>query len=245
MTDLAYTAILPKDATQRVAADSWRLQRSVLMSCGVHALIFVLLMQSMQLTQPPPARRSIRAVMLAPTVQEGPQAAPSADTSTPAAVPLPTQTPPQPKPAPKPALAAPKPPPTVSSPPPKKMPVIERSTTKAEAAQAQASTSKQNKPATSPAPVNKAGAEVDDDSDSLLSQLRTNWLPPPRSAPVFRCRLRIAYRAGGLVTGVAVDPGCSDRVLGDSIERAVWKTQPLPLAAGSPSAGSIDIEFTP
>ena len=76
-------------------------------------------------------------------------------------------------------------------------------------------------------------------------RLRANWLAPPRAAPVFRCQLRIDYRSGGMISAVHVAQGCGDRSLGDSIERAVWKTQPLPLPPDAPASGSLDLEFSP
>lgn len=100
-------------------------------------------------------------------------------------------------------------------------------------------------PSSSPVSKDQAGVDADTDSNSLLGRLRANWLAPPRSAPAFRCRLRIDYRPGGMIAAVVVQPPCGDRMLADSIERAVWKTQPLQLEAGAPASGSIDMEFSP
>lgn len=78
---------------------------------------------------------------------------------------------------------------------------------------------------------------------SMLSSIRANWLRPPGSLPLFRCRFRVGYSPGGMVTSVEVIDSCGTEELDGSVIRAVWKTQPLPMApAGS---GSVDIEFSP
>lgn len=99
--------------------------------------------------------------------------------------------------------------------------------------------------AASPAPVDRAEAVPENKPESLLDRLRANWLEPPRSTKEFRCKLKITYRSHGVVTAVAVDDACNDRMLADSIERAVWKTQPLPLSKTDPAEGNIELEFSP
>lgn len=103
----------------------------------------------------------------------------------------------------------------------------------------------QQRAAASPVPIARAAAEAEELTESLLSRLRANWLPPPNTAMRVRCRLRITYRRGGVVTAVATAPSCTDQQLSSSIEKAVWKSQPLPIPAGARAEGYIDVEFTP
>ena len=81
--------------------------------------------------------------------------------------------------------------------------------------------------------------------DSLLGRIQDNWLRPPGGAGEFRCRLRIDYGAGGVILAVHLPEKCGMAVLDDSITRAVWKSQPIPLPPHSASSGSIEIEFSP
>ncbi len=110
-------------------------------------------------------------------------------------------------------------------------------TTKAPEASAQA------RAASSPSPRERVAIEPDEASQSLLARLRANWLPPPKSSTRVRCRLRISYRPGGTVTAVTTAPSCNDQLLAASIERAVWKSQPLPMLPKGQAY--VDLEFTP
>jgi hypothetical protein len=200
-------------------------------SFALHLLLALLVSGLMQLGRnAPPPRASIRAVMISSSIHSGAQTAeatppqPTVSAAAPAAKPAPS-----PKPAPQAK-------PQSVTPPAKPKPAPP---TPAKAAPSAASAS------TSPVSKDQSGVEAEEDSDSLLQRLRANWLAPPRAAPVFRCRLRIDYRGGGMISAVHVGQGCGDRSLGDSIERAVWKTQPLPLPPDAPASGSLDLEFSP
>lgn len=91
----------------------------------------------------------------------------------------------------------------------------------------------------------EARADADAEIESLLRGLRNNWLQPPSSPGDFRCRVKIDYLPGGIISGVEVQDGCGTAMLDDSVQRAIWKTQPLPLVAARNQAGSVIIEFTP
>ena len=39
--------------------------------------------------------------------------------------------------------------------------------------------------------------------------------------------------------------GCGSPMLDDSVKRAVWKTQPLPVASARKQAGRLEIDFSP
>ncbi|WP_428310480.1 TonB C-terminal domain-containing protein [Hydrocarboniphaga sp.] len=198
-------------------------------SFALHLLLALLVSGLLQLgRQAPPPRASIRAVMISSSVHSGSQSAEAVPTqANTAAAPAPAKPAPAPKPAPQAKPQAPTKPAKPAPPTP------------AKAASSAASAS------TSPVSKDQSGVEALDDADSLLMRLRANWLAPPRAAPVFRCRLRIDYRGGGMISAVHVEQGCGDRSLGDSIERAVWKTQPLPLPPDAPASGSLDLEFSP
>lgn len=92
----------------------------------------------------------------------------------------------------------------------------------------------------------KAGAEDESPLPGLLDGVRGNWLQPAGPRAFFRCRIRIDYRAGGIIASVNVLQGCGSSPLDDSVLRAVWKTQPLPLDPQAlRSAGSVELDFTP
>lgn len=131
----------------------------------------------------------------------------------------------------------------VAIPPPKPKPTPTPSRKPVQAQPVEARQAVPPTPAESPADRNREGVETEDDSESLLGRLRANWLAPPGITAV-RCAVRIDYREGRQITQVIVHQDCGDRRIGDSIERAVWKTQPLPLPEGSPPAGSIEVEFS-
>jgi TonB family protein len=94
--------------------------------------------------------------------------------------------------------------------------------------------------AASAAPVPSETQEMED----VLGRIHDNWLEPA-IARSFRCRVRIDYLAGGRVTAVNFVQGCGSAELDDSVRRAIWKTQPLPLGKAHQGAGSLEIEFLP
>ncbi len=154
--------------------------------------------------------------------------------------------PPRPQPAPK----------TASVPPPDAQAMPKPKHAPAPPKPAQATTAPQPKaPAKAPAaqpkqnaiptPVQKRGDEGESIGITVLNRVRTNWLRPIGSSQTFRCRLRIDYQAGGFITNVVVLDGCGNNPLDDSVERAIWKTQPLPLDPAQNGAGSMVLEFTP
>jgi TonB family protein len=96
-----------------------------------------------------------------------------------------------------------------------------------------------------PIPVQKHGDEGESLGLTMLGRVRENWLRPARSASIFRCRLRIDYQAGGTISNVVLLEGCGDGGLDDSVQRAVWKTQPLPLGPAQQGPGSLVLDFTP
>lgn len=240
---MSYMPMLPRSATGVVASDPKSVARGVLLSFALHALIAMLLAYAVQQQLRPPARQSIRAVVITPSIRQGEQtmdlaqAMPSSPA--PATPPVANQPKPVSRTAP-PAAAQPDTPAAKRQKPSPAKQEPNQAKTRDKSAEASKAIA-----ATSPAPTDKAGADTDEDADSLLTRLRGNWLAPPRAAPIFRCRVQISYRAGGIVTAATVQQGCGDPALADSVERAVWKTQPLPLPPGSPAAGTIDIEFSP
>jgi hypothetical protein len=85
----------------------------------------------------------------------------------------------------------------------------------------------------------------DQEIDDVVGRIRDNWLEPPDISRNFRCRLRIDYAAGGMITAVHFLQDCGGLALDDSVKRAIWKTQPLPLMSAKREAGSLEIDFTP
>ncbi len=83
-----------------------------------------------------------------------------------------------------------------------------------------------------PTPLQKRGDEGESIGITVLGRVRTNWLRPVGSSLSFHCRLRIDYLAGGFIANVAVLDGCGNNPLDDSVERAIWKTQPLAARSG-------------
>ncbi|MDB5985809.1 MAG: hypothetical protein JWR16_862 [Nevskia sp.] len=93
----------------------------------------------------------------------------------------------------------------------------------------------------------KTKVEIDPDAENeaLLEGVRARWLQPPNTRRDFRCRIRIDYQLGGMISGVTVQEGCGGPLLDDSVERAIWKAQPLPIAAARTQSGNLTLEFTP
>jgi len=96
-----------------------------------------------------------------------------------------------------------------------------------------------------PTQAQKRGDEGESIGITVLNRVRTNWLRPVGSSQSFHCRLRIDYQAGGFIANVVILDGCGNNPLDDSVERAIWKTQPLPLDPAQNGPGSMVLEFTP
>jgi outer membrane biosynthesis protein TonB len=187
-------------------------------------IVFAFLLSSGPIEMRRPPTRMIRAELIAPVARQAQPASRAPAPAAPAAPELAQKPTPTPKPKPRPA-------------PPKAQPPAP-----AQKAQSDRSPATQ---AASPVAKEQQGIEPESAENQLLGRLRTNWLAPPRTAASFSCRLRIDYRPGGMISKVTVQQGCGEPGLGDSIERAVWKSQPLPLAPDAPPSGSIELDFSP
>lgn len=126
---------------------------------------------------------------------------------------------------------------TVPTPEPVNKPATKPAESKSTAKSVSSSTS-------TAAPSNKPANDSVEIED-VIGRIRDNWLEPPGTSPNFRCRLRIDYAMGGKITAVNFLKGCGVLALDDSIKRAIWKTQSLPLQNARHEAGSIEIDFTP
>lgn len=84
-----------------------------------------------------------------------------------------------------------------------------------------------------------------EEMEDVIGRIRDNWLEPPGIPPNFRCRLRIDYAVGGKIVALRFLKGCGTLALDDSVKRAIWKTQILPLQNAKREAGSLEIDFTP
>lgn len=98
-----------------------------------------------------------------------------------------------------------------------------------------------------PSSTNEAKNQVKqpDETDEVLGRIHDNWLEPPGINRNFHCRLQIDYAVGGSIVEVRLLEGCGSPMLDDSVKRAVWKTQPLPVASAQKQAGRLEIEFSP
>lgn len=90
-------------------------------------------------------------------------------------------------------------------------------------------------------PVPTEEQEIDD----MVGRIHDNWLEPPGMARTFHCHVRIDYLAGGNIAAVTFLQGCGSPMLDDSLKRAIWKTQPLPLSKARQGPGSVEVEFEP
>ena len=93
-------------------------------------------------------------------------------------------------------------------------------------------------------PVPKNPDEVQEMED-VIGRIHENWLEPPGASKTFRCRAHIDYAVGGMITAVRMLQTCGSLVLDDSVRRAIWKTQPVPLLRAKLFAGGLDIDFLP
>lgn len=84
-----------------------------------------------------------------------------------------------------------------------------------------------------------------DDTDDVIGRIHDNWLEPPGINRGFHCKVQIDYAVGGAIVEVRLLEGCGSPVLDDSVKRAVWKTQPLPVVSAKQQAGRLEIEFSP
>lgn len=203
----------------------------------VHLAIVGLFMMTWTLASKgePAPRRIIQGVMIVRSVARSPAPSPQPVAPAATATPAPQASPPRPtqKPA-EPAKALP--PPTLA-PAPKPL---------AEPSVAAAAPPRVSADATATAtPAERAGSQGESSLALLLNQVRENWLQPGGSRSLFHCRIRIDFRAGGIIANVSVLQGCGDSPLDDSVIRAVWKTQPLPVESARSQDGSVVLDFTP
>lgn len=126
---------------------------------------------------------------------------------------------------------------TVPTPEPVSKPLVKPAQSKSATKSATASTAAAT-PSTKP---NNDSQELED----VMGRIRDNWLQPPGIKQTFRCRLRIDYAIGGKIMAVDFLKGCGALALDDSVKRAIWKTQFLPLNSAKREAGSLEIDFTP
>lgn len=184
-----------------------------------HVLIAVLLTWQFATRGKPQAPDRIQAILI---ISDSPSRA--------ASTPQPPAPQPAPTPAPvKPADVTPKP-----SPKPKPEP------------QASKPEARPDTPKTATPPAERIGNEGESSFSLILDGVRGNWLQPAGPHIPFLCRLKIDYQPGGIISNVSIVKSCGNPRIDDSVLRAVWKTQPLPLdgdAAGK--GGSLVLEFTP
>jgi colicin import membrane protein len=78
---------------------------------------------------------------------------------------------------------------------------------------------------------------------AIADKVRRNWLRPPNASDEFRCRVEVTLLPTGDVTNVKLVDSCGSPVLDDSVQRAVYKSSPLP-RPDDPSVFDRDLQFT-
>jgi len=207
------------------------LAASILVHLGILGLFMIALTMSSR-GEPAP-RRIIQGVMVMRSAAAS--MAPATAPTPPPAAPAAPQTPP-PRPAQKPSESARATPPAPAVPAARPAP---------EKAVAVAAPDRVAEARDSEVPAERTGSQGESSLTLLLDQVRENWLQPAGQRRLFRCRIRIDFRAGGIIANVSVLQGCGDSPLDDSVIRAVWKTQPLPIESARNQDGSVVLDFTP
>ncbi len=80
----------------------------------------------------------------------------------------------------------------------------------------------------------------------VAAHVRKNWLRPPDSDQAFQCKVQIEQLPGGQIMSRKMVQSCGNRLLDDSVLKAVDKSNPLPLVT-NPAAfqRSFAFIFTP
>ena len=65
----------------------------------------------------------------------------------------------------------------------------------------------------------------------VTAQVKRNWLRPPDSSDNFECKVQIEQLPGGQIVSRKMVQSCGNRLLDDSVLKAVDKSDPLPLVS--------------
>lgn len=76
----------------------------------------------------------------------------------------------------------------------------------------------------------------------ITDKVRANWLRPPGIARDFVCLVEVAQLPGGQIASVKIIESCGNALLDDSVERAVRKSDPLPVVP-DPSIFERELRF--
>ena len=76
----------------------------------------------------------------------------------------------------------------------------------------------------------------------MEDRVRSNWLRPPGFDQDFVCLVEVQQLPGGQITSVKVIESCGNRSLDDSVEKAVRKSDPLPVVP-DPSIFDRELRF--
>jgi len=68
-------------------------------------------------------------------------------------------------------------------------------------------------------------------ADMVGAAIARNWVRPPGSPTNFQCLVRVEMTPTGTVVSAKVLRSCGSAVLDDSVEKAVYRSDPLPLPA--------------
>lgn len=77
----------------------------------------------------------------------------------------------------------------------------------------------------------------------IQDKVRRNWVRPVNSIDKFQCKVDVQILPGGTVVNVKLAGSCGSSVLDESVKRAVWKSDPLPMPA-DPNVFDRNLNFT-
>ena len=99
--------------------------------------------------------------------------------------------------------------------------------------------------AAAPTPAPPSPPVVETPEESLIGRIHDNWLEPASLPRNLNCRIRIDYLVGGRIAAIKFLNACGAYDVEESVRKAIYKSQPLPLLAAKTATGSVEIEFTP
>lgn len=77
----------------------------------------------------------------------------------------------------------------------------------------------------------------------ITDKVTRNWLRPPGTSTDFQCKVQVQLLPGGQVVGVKMLESCGSAILDDSVQRAIYKSDPLP-TPDDPAVFQRDLTFT-
>lgn len=63
----------------------------------------------------------------------------------------------------------------------------------------------------------------------MMMHIRNRWLKPPRASPTLQCVVKVTIEADGHIMSVALVKSSGNADFDDSVVRAIYKSDPLPV----------------